>query len=135
MNLIDRLDKKIRVTPTCWFWTGSTATNGYGNVYMTGKMRLAHRAIYELLVEPIPVGLVLDHLCRNRSCVNPDHLEPVTRSENAKRSPEAGRFYRERTECLRGHPFDEQNTYRTKDGKRHCRACHAVRERERKKCA
>lgn len=71
----------------CWLWVGSRATNGYGR----WSNLLAHRLVYELLVEPIPVGLVLDHLCRVRPCVNPAHLEVVTLAENVRRGAESRR--------------------------------------------
>lgn len=71
----------------CWLWLGyvNTRRGGYGEVYVRGGMKLAHRAVYELLVGPIPKGLEIDHLCRTRCCVNPNHLEPVTRAENMRR--------------------------------------------------
>ena len=70
----------------CWEWTGVVTTSGYGQFTIGhGKMRVAHRAVYERLIGPVPDGLVLDHLCVNRSCVNPAHMEPVTQSVNVSR--------------------------------------------------
>lgn len=69
----------------CWEWMLSTTGNGYGVFSVSGKNALAHRWSYENLVEPVPDGLVIDHLCRNRLCVNPDHMEPVTNAENVRR--------------------------------------------------
>ena len=76
---------KIEVTGFCWLWRGSVNNCGYGQVNLKG-VKPAHRAVYELLVGPIPKGLQLDHLCHVRLCVNPDHLEPVTKSENMRRA-------------------------------------------------
>lgn len=77
-----------RVEPTgfCWHWTGGLNNCGYGQVGFNGRTTPAHRAVYELLVGPIPKGLQLDHLCHVRICVNPDHLEPVTKRENMLRA-------------------------------------------------
>jgi hypothetical protein len=86
-TLTERLWQKIRRTPDgCWEWTGAMSrATGYGKATMNGRSDGAHRIMYELIVGPIPTGLDLDHLCRNRICVNPAHLEPVTRSENVRR--------------------------------------------------
>jgi hypothetical protein len=82
----DRLMAKIATqADDCWLWTGCVGDGGYGQVTIAQRRHKAHRAVYELLVGPIPEGLDLDHLCRVRRCVNPDHLEPVTRSENLRR--------------------------------------------------
>lgn len=112
----------------CWIWTGCIAWNGYGQLrrHETGHER-AHRAVYKLIVGPIPEGLDLDHLCRVRACCNPSHLEPVTRSENLKRSPIAGRP--RQTHCKRGHEFTPDNSYVKGDGCRRCRACERDRKR------
>lgn len=85
-----RLWRRIAWTPTCWTWTGSVLPSGYGKI-STGPLAAqsgttAHRAVYEAFVGPIPEGLHLDHLCRNRLCVRPDHLEPVTQAENNRRA-------------------------------------------------
>ena len=73
----------------CWVWTASIRPNGYGEFRCNGRLTRAHRFAYEQMVGPVPEGLQLDHLCRNRACVNPEHLEPVTGSVNVQRGHEA----------------------------------------------
>lgn len=112
----------------CWPWCGTISQQGYGQIYMGGKpkRRAAHRAMYELLVGPVPDGLDLDHLCRNRRCVNPAHLEPVTRSENMRRGalPVVNRLrWSSRETCKNGHPFTAENIHITPIGARVCRVC------------
>lgn len=116
------LDKVIK-TDTCWLWEGAQTHNGYGN----GGGKMAHRAVYEDLVGPIPEGLTLDHLCRVRLCVNPAHLEPVTIGENIRRSPRAIS-----SECKYGHQYRSQSKFYQIKGARRCHECHATRERRRK---
>ncbi len=121
----------------CWEWLASRGESGYGRLRFNGKEVKAHRYAYELLVGPIPEGLDLDHLCRNRGCVNPRHLEPVTRSVNLRRSPLIHPGH-----CPQGHLYDDENSYfeRTKKGyvTRKCRECRKILSRrwyERKRAA
>lgn len=100
----------------CWPWPGMWDVWGYGRVGVNGHQRGAHRAVYELMVGPVPDGLELDHLCRFRACVNPDHLEPVTHAENVRR------IHVRQTHCLYGHEFNEVNT-RYRGNARRCRVC------------
>lgn len=107
----------------CWPWTGSTNGFGYGRLSLGGRYVYAHRVAYECEVGEIPEGLVLDHLCRNRLCCNPAHLEAVTHRVNILRgtSPAAARAAADF--CHRGHPFDETNTYVRPSGQRTCITC------------
>jgi hypothetical protein len=99
-----RFESKItRQDSGCWEWTACKIKTGYGRVQMKEGPKLAHRIIYELLVGPIPEGLTLDHLCRNRSCVNPSHLEPVTMRENCLRGTGPTAINARKTHCIRGH--------------------------------
>lgn len=103
----------------CWIWPNAPDSDGYPIVKVGGRSRRAHRLFYEMLVGPIPDGLQLDHLCRVRNCVNPEHLEPVTCRENVQRGLK-GRLL---THCRNGHEFSSDNTYVTPDGSRTCREC------------
>ena len=101
----ERFWPKVNKSDGCWEWTAAKV-KGYGSFYGGECTVLAHRFSYELLVAPIPDGLVIDHLCRNKACVNPDHLEVVTQAKNVERgiSAEATRLrYASRTHCKNGH--------------------------------
>ena len=118
--LSDRIDS----SGDCWEWTGTVTNTGYGLSNKRGLYRgAAHRAVWVSLIGAIPDGLDLDHLCRNTRCVNPDHLEPVTRSENMKRT-------RRNSRCVNGHlPVD---LYTWTDGSTRCRPCGALHARNRR---
>jgi hypothetical protein len=105
----------------CWMWTG-TKNRGYGQFRLVEGRVYAHRWAYEFFRGPIPDGLTLDHLCRNRACVNPDHLEPVTMRVNLLRCDAVSTQYVGITHCKDGHEFTEANTIRVPKG-RSCRAC------------
>lgn len=113
----------------CWEWQGAIAVTGYGVCKRRGRTRFAHRAAYMELVGPIPEGLTIDHLCRNHRCVNPVHLEAVTITENILRGTSPAAQNARKTHCLRGHPFNEANTYMTPRGGRVCRACYRTHSR------
>lgn len=103
----------------CWTWQ-ATIRDGYGRIHRDGRSLNAHRWYYEQEHGPIPEGLQLDHLCRNRACVNPSHLEPVTQTTNIQRGF-ASRP--KKTHCKRGHEFTPENTIIGSDGARRCRKC------------
>lgn len=118
----------------CWVWIGSKSESNYsglfyGSFYLDGKRVKAHRVSFELVKGPIG-DLELDHLCRNTLCVNPDHLEPVTRSENVLRCDHG---HRKKTHCPKGHEYTDANVYHppNRPNVRHCRTCQAERQRQR----
>lgn len=114
--------------PACWQWLGYVnPRTGYGQFQLRkGEPVLAHRMAYELFVGAIPDGAQLDHLCRNRQCVNPKHLEPVTCQENLLRGDTRAAANSAKTHCPKGHPYDEVNTYQRSNGQRGCRQCMAA---------
>lgn len=114
----------------CWPWLAKRNWMGYGNFWADGREWMAHRWAYQELVGPITEGLTLDHLCRNRWCVNPAHMEQVTLGENILRGEGPAAKNRRKTHCKRGHPFDEANTYRFGPQKqwRMCRTCAGLRQ-------
>ena len=106
----------------CWTYVGRLDRYGYGKVDIP-KMTITHRVAYEALVGPIPDGLVIDHLCRNRACCNPDHLEPVTNRANLMRGETDAARRAAQTHCIHGHEFSVSNTRIRKDGTRTCIEC------------
>lgn len=121
----DRVSKQ----GSCWVWTGEINGWGYGATHVERKHRSAHRVAYEMARGPIPPGMQVDHLCGNKVCVNPDHLEPVTLQENLRRARVAGRifdlgvFHKAKTQCPHGHAYVPGNLYLPPRGGRICLTC------------
>lgn len=116
----------------CWLWTGVKQGSGYGQFWLNGRMQPAHRVSYELVVGPIPAGLVIDHLCRVHHCVNPLHLEPVTHQTNVDRGESyliSAAVRGTKTHCPQGHPYEGDNLIITPLGRR-CRECQRRHSRE-----
>lgn len=143
---LEKLWARVEVTGFCWLWTGETGGGGYGRLHFQGARGQAHRIIYELLVGPIPDGLQLDHLCRIRNCVNPDHVEPVTFKVNQERKvakwakpkqPTQAAIRKAKGLCQKGHVLAVVGVLTSTRGtsiRKQCRACqHDAQERWRRK--
>lgn len=131
----ERFWYRVEFTETCWLWHGYRDRRGYGQFKSNShpRMVLVHRWAYERLGNKIPDGLTLDHLCRNTSCLRPDHLEPVTKAENTRRQPySAAQWQTAKTHCPKGHPYEGDNLIlRRQNGgvARVCRECKLARAR------
>ena len=121
-----------KIPSGCWNWTGSRNRGGYGRFTKKYGTTLAHRIVYEALKGPIPKGLTIDHLCRNKRCVNPEHLEPVTVRENILRGYGPVAMNKRKTHCLRGHAYSPENTKDNGPNKRRCVICCGIRDRKTK---
>jgi HNH endonuclease len=122
----------VRADTGCWSWTGRKNAKGYGLVSYQGYYFRVHRLVFELIngTIPPPNKLVLDHLCRNRSCCNPDHLECVTNRENLMRGEGVAAKGARQTHCAQGHPFETYGARRA-NGYRWCKECQRIRDRKR----
>ncbi len=133
-STLARFTRRYRLTfgpldTPCWVWKGKLKA-GYGRLRVNGVITRAHRYSYETYRGDIPEGLVLDHKCRNRACVNPDHLEPVTNYVNTMRGENFAALNKAKTACPHGHSYTLTNTYVDGRGRRYCRTC--ARERKRR---
>lgn len=138
LNLDEAIPQRITIAASgCWLWTGTINRRGYGAISVRGETKMAHRVVYEREVGPIPAGMQIDHLCRNKACVNPAHLEPVTGSENCLRAapfhPGSVRkpVRKPKTHCKRGHEYAGANIYLYRNGRRQCLTCEKMRQAKR----
>ena len=129
-RLTERADVVERGHDTsCWISNRARMSNGYTRMYHSGKLWLTHRLSYEAHRGPIPDGLVIDHLCRQRACINPDHLEPVTMRINLIRGEGFIGQQSRRTHCIHDHPLAGENLYVSPRGTRHCQTCRRASRR------
>lgn len=130
MRMEIRFWSKVLLGDDCWEWTAARSRTGYGNFYVgvgrDGRKNYAaaHRVAYQSVVGPIPEGLTLDHLCRNRGCVRPDHLEPVSNRENILRGQGWSGRHARTTHCPQGHEYTPENiVWKDQGTRRNCRQC------------
>ena len=132
-NFWNKVDRS-KGEDSCWPWQGYIHPDGYGQVRYHGKMQKAHRIAYLLTIGNIPDDMELDHLCKSRDCINPNHLEPVTRETNINRSDSLAVKNRQKTHCPKGHPYSEENTILDKSsGGRRCQICRREQAKYRKR--
>ena len=123
-STIERFLNKIKIDDNgCWEWKYAKCSGGYGFIRINNKNILTHRYIYEYYHGMICPDLTIDHLCRNRACVNPKHLEQVSMQENLLRGFGVGVMNAKKTHCIHGHEFTKENTHVSATGKRGCKTC------------
>lgn len=127
--ITERFWEKVDAAGDCWEWLAYRNPEGYGIIRIDGRNDCAHRIAWTLLCGPIPMGLHIDHLCRNRGCVNPDHLESVSKRSNDLRGYSPLARQARQTQCKRGHAFTPENTLTRRRGSRECRACTTALQR------
>lgn len=132
ITLPERFWSKVDRSGACWIWKGSTGGKGYGHFYVDGRKIASHRVAYTIAVGEIPEGMDIDHLCRNRRCVNPAHLEPVTHRENLLRGTGFPAENSAKSHCPAGHPYAGENLAVERDGSRKCRTCRRQYDRRRR---
>lgn len=127
-NLIARFENKINKTEYCWIWTASKTDQNYGVIWLNGKYVRSHRVSYMIYKGDLDPSLVIDHLCKNTLCVNPQHLDQVTQAENIKRgvAGKVNNAQRNKTHCPSGHQYSSV----TKNGYRQCRVCRTRQQKE-----
>lgn len=126
-SVLSRLDRP-EGEAGCWVWTGKIGRDGYGHVSVKDRDRIVHRYVYEGINGRLESDLTLDHLCRNRACCNPDHLEPVTMRTNVLRGEGPSAANARKTHCKRGHVLWGENLKFNPDGARQCRTCLRLRD-------
>jgi hypothetical protein len=126
--LTQRYRKRIQIDPTtgCWLWQGAKTSKGRGCVLLHGQTVTTHKLFFILFIGPIPDGFEVHHKCNVAHCCNPEHLVLKTRLEHRRLHPDRRSFNGEKTHCLNGHPFSEQNTY-VWGGSRGCKLCRKER--------
>lgn len=127
----DEILERITITPAgCWEFSGAHLPSGYGSVRFNGRTHVLHKLMWEQKHGPVTQGLQLDHLCRNRGCCNPDHVEPVTQKVNLLRGIGFAAVNSRKTHCDHGHEYTPINTYTSPAGDRRCRTCRKENRRK-----
>jgi hypothetical protein len=114
----------------CWGWKGSFTADGYSRFSLSGRYQKVHQMLYKYFIGTVEDGKELDHLCKNRWCCNPYHLESVTHRENVLRGDSPPAICARKIACPAGHPYCDSNTSVRSDGARHCRVCDRLRKRD-----